>query len=248
VIGVFGCFFFAEEVMLDETMDIFAVSKYLKISRWSIYQLTRKNKIPCHRPTGRKLVFFRRELEEFIREPSEPNGVVNRRGMAPAVNIGGRNMNAVSTAREYLEKAAKPVPLGELLKETGISERDIIWLERNGVINAWYKSAGNDIPAEFFDRNFSSVTADVAKEIAKFMAGNPGRVIRRHEITDTLKVINDTTTFYIMGNLETAGAVIPFYGLAPDPSCDVCIHRLKCKKERRAERCDMFQDDYRLAV
>jgi len=51
----------------SETMDIIQASEFLKISRWRIYQLTRKNKIPCHRPTGRKLVFFKSELEKFLR-------------------------------------------------------------------------------------------------------------------------------------------------------------------------------------
>jgi len=65
-IGVFGCLFYLEEIM-SETMDIFAACEFLKISKWRVYQLTRKNKIPCHRPTGRKLVFFKSELEKFVR-------------------------------------------------------------------------------------------------------------------------------------------------------------------------------------
>lgn len=68
-IGVFGCLFFTGANMnAIETMDIFAASEFLKLSRWSLYQLTRKNKIPCHRPTGgRKLVFIRGELEIYLR-------------------------------------------------------------------------------------------------------------------------------------------------------------------------------------
>jgi excisionase family DNA binding protein len=51
----------------SETMDIRDASIFLKLSRWSIYQLTRKNNIPCHRPTGKKLIFIKSELEDFIR-------------------------------------------------------------------------------------------------------------------------------------------------------------------------------------
>ncbi|MDR0475755.1 MAG: helix-turn-helix domain-containing protein [Treponema sp.] len=43
----------------------------MQVSKFTVYQLTRYGKIPCHRPTGRKLVFFRRELEEFIRTPKQ---------------------------------------------------------------------------------------------------------------------------------------------------------------------------------
>jgi excisionase family DNA binding protein len=51
---------------MDETLDIWGAAAFLKISRWSIYQLTRKNKIPCHRPTGKKLIFIKSELEKFL--------------------------------------------------------------------------------------------------------------------------------------------------------------------------------------
>jgi len=53
--------------MDDETMDVLAAAAFLKLSKWSLYQLTRKNKIPCHRPIGRKLVFIKDELERFLR-------------------------------------------------------------------------------------------------------------------------------------------------------------------------------------
>jgi len=67
--GVFGRFFILakDEIMSDETMDIKGASVFLKLSRWSIYQLTRKNSIPCHRPTGKKLIFIKSELETFLR-------------------------------------------------------------------------------------------------------------------------------------------------------------------------------------
>jgi excisionase family DNA binding protein len=50
----------------DETLDITAAANFLKLTKWRLYQLTRKNEIPCHRPVGRKIIFFKRELERFI--------------------------------------------------------------------------------------------------------------------------------------------------------------------------------------
>jgi len=53
----------------DETLNVYGAAEFLKMSRWTLYQLTRRNEIPCHRPIGKKLVFFRSELEKFIRTP-----------------------------------------------------------------------------------------------------------------------------------------------------------------------------------
>ena len=57
----------------DDILDVEGASAYLKISKYSLYQLTRANKIPCHRPTGRKLIFSRRELMEFVIKGKESN-------------------------------------------------------------------------------------------------------------------------------------------------------------------------------
>jgi excisionase family DNA binding protein len=56
-----------------ETLDVEAVVDLLKISKHRIYQLTRRNLLPCHRPTGRKIIFFKKEIEDFIK-----NGTKNR--------------------------------------------------------------------------------------------------------------------------------------------------------------------------
>ena len=53
--------------MKSETLGVEAAAAFLQLSRWTVYSLTRKNAIPCHRPIGRKLVFFRDELEAFLR-------------------------------------------------------------------------------------------------------------------------------------------------------------------------------------
>ena len=51
----------------DETMDINGAAAFMKLSKWTLYQMTRRKEIPCHRPSGRKLVFFRNELDRFLR-------------------------------------------------------------------------------------------------------------------------------------------------------------------------------------
>ena len=59
-------------IMEDETMDIESVAAFLKLTKWRLYQLTRNNEIPCHRPTGRKIIFFKKELERFIIQGVKP--------------------------------------------------------------------------------------------------------------------------------------------------------------------------------
>jgi excisionase family DNA binding protein len=68
----FGCLFFSGGNMSDavETMGVEAAAKFLQITKWRVYQLTQKNKIPFHRATGhagRKLVFIKSELVDFLR-------------------------------------------------------------------------------------------------------------------------------------------------------------------------------------
>jgi len=55
------------ENMEDGTLDISGAAAVLKLSPWTIYKLVERDKIPFHKPGGRKLVFFKSELEEFIR-------------------------------------------------------------------------------------------------------------------------------------------------------------------------------------
>jgi excisionase family DNA binding protein len=57
----------------DETMDTIAAAAFLKISRWTLYQSTRRNEIPCHRRPGkRKILFLKKELEDFILSGKKP--------------------------------------------------------------------------------------------------------------------------------------------------------------------------------
>lgn len=40
--------------------------KVLGMSKAEIYRLTAKNQIPCHRPTGRRLIFKRKEINRWV--------------------------------------------------------------------------------------------------------------------------------------------------------------------------------------
>ena len=51
--------------MDDEILDIHGAAAFLKLSRATIYQKTRTKKIPFHKPSGKKLIFFKRELEKW---------------------------------------------------------------------------------------------------------------------------------------------------------------------------------------
>lgn len=42
------------------------LAKVLGISKAEIYRLTAKNEIPCHRPTGRRLIFKRKEINRWV--------------------------------------------------------------------------------------------------------------------------------------------------------------------------------------
>ena len=54
------------EKVEDETLDINGAAAFLKLSKWTIYQMTRRKEIPCHKPSGGKLVFVKSELKEFL--------------------------------------------------------------------------------------------------------------------------------------------------------------------------------------
>ena len=42
------------------------LAKVLGISKAEIYKMTAKNEIPCHRPTGRRLIFKRKEINRWV--------------------------------------------------------------------------------------------------------------------------------------------------------------------------------------
>lgn len=48
--------------------------KVLGISKAEIYKMTAKNEIPCHRPTGRRLMFKRKEINRWVSLNNKNNG------------------------------------------------------------------------------------------------------------------------------------------------------------------------------
>lgn len=51
----------------DVLMDINGTAAFLKISKWTIYQMTRRDEIPFSRPSGTKMIFSQKELEKWLK-------------------------------------------------------------------------------------------------------------------------------------------------------------------------------------
>lgn len=61
----------AQDYQTDEKTDIRYLTveesaQYLRLSKHTLYNLTRFNRIKCHRPSGRKLLFIKSELDEWV--------------------------------------------------------------------------------------------------------------------------------------------------------------------------------------
>lgn len=65
-----------EQIRLDnaDTYTTEDLAKVLGISKAEIYKMTAKNEIPCHRPTGRRLLFKRKEINKWVSLKEKNNG------------------------------------------------------------------------------------------------------------------------------------------------------------------------------
>ena len=50
----------------DKPLNFVEAAQYLSLSHSTLYKLTYQRKIPCHKPTGKVLYFFKHELDEWI--------------------------------------------------------------------------------------------------------------------------------------------------------------------------------------
>lgn len=50
----------------DKPLNFVEATNYLSCSQSHLYKLTRKKKIPCHKPNGKYLFFFKDELDSWI--------------------------------------------------------------------------------------------------------------------------------------------------------------------------------------
>lgn len=55
----------------DKPLNFVEAAQYLSISHSTLYKLTYQRKIPCHKPTGKVLYFFKSELDEWITKNSK---------------------------------------------------------------------------------------------------------------------------------------------------------------------------------
>ncbi len=103
--------------------NLVEASEYLSISQSHLYFLTRKRKIPCHKPTGKYLYFFRNELDEWIKNNSavrcqkveDPDGISNTEAFHRVKDDPASPHSGVNS-----EKARRDV---------GKGDEDLEWLE-----------------------------------------------------------------------------------------------------------------------
>jgi excisionase family DNA binding protein len=74
-----------------ENMCVKEAANYCGYKESYIYDLVRRNEIPCHKPTGRRVFFKRGELDEFMARGKRDAGYEVLDKAAEIVNgIGGR--------------------------------------------------------------------------------------------------------------------------------------------------------------
>lgn len=56
----------------DSPMLASEAAQYLRMSKYRLYELVRRNQIPYHKPAG-KLYFYPSELDEWIRSKTDKN-------------------------------------------------------------------------------------------------------------------------------------------------------------------------------
>jgi excisionase family DNA binding protein len=56
-----------KELELDETLPFKKACQYLNISSSYLYKLTYQGKIPHYKPSGKKIYFSKRELDNWIK-------------------------------------------------------------------------------------------------------------------------------------------------------------------------------------
>jgi len=69
-----------EELLRKESDNLYSFQQaceYLRLRPSYLYKLTALKKIPCYKPSGKKLFFFRRELDEWIREKYGKKAIEN---------------------------------------------------------------------------------------------------------------------------------------------------------------------------
>ena len=61
----------------EKPLNFIEAAQYLSISHSTLYKLTYQRKIPCHKPTGKVLYFFKHELDEWISKGNEEFRIEN---------------------------------------------------------------------------------------------------------------------------------------------------------------------------
>ncbi len=61
----------------SKPLNFVEAAQYLSISQSTLYKLTYQRKIPCHKPNGKYLYFFKHELDEWIGKGSDEFSVMS---------------------------------------------------------------------------------------------------------------------------------------------------------------------------
>lgn len=58
--------------MANETMTVREAAQYLKLKTATIYKMTAAKQIPFCRPTGQKILFLKKDLDEWLETKKTP--------------------------------------------------------------------------------------------------------------------------------------------------------------------------------
>lgn len=62
----------------SKPLNFIEAAQYLSISHSTLYKLTYQRKIPCHKPNGKYLYFYKHELDEWIAENGKEHSAKGR--------------------------------------------------------------------------------------------------------------------------------------------------------------------------
>lgn len=101
-------------------LNLVEASEYLSISQSYLYKLTRQKLIPCHKPTGKYLYFFRKELNEWIKMSL---GYAREDGkrLSVTLDVGDGSSNGPTLSRQV----GTPLQGGEFIRDPNQIEMEL---------------------------------------------------------------------------------------------------------------------------
>lgn len=95
-------------------LNFVEAAEYLSISHSTLYKLTYQRKIPCHKPNGKYLYFFKHELDEWIEKGNGDTSTALSAGTSTALSAGSSTaLSAGASTRLSAECRTKRLELKE---------------------------------------------------------------------------------------------------------------------------------------